>query len=772
MDNLEFKKIHIVIIDFLKLENNYEIEKLEILGNWYFRFLISSEVKLNLHIPFYSVDFTLVAYRYVRCFTVLYNLLKQDKITQFDGTCLFDIFNKSSHANTNDLILDFQDKKEDLAIWKNDTITKLDAFLPVFNKAEVIDFNKPKTIKNTFELFKAIRNHKLIKFPLLIELEEKLLSFNNLDVLNYELISENILLLNTRLSRKEAIQIKKELTENYKNCISIKYPYSLKPTFPLTEIGSKKINIVFNNRFAHNDILENDIFLLKNENSLKTNLKYTIVDTGHSKELYDDFKSFREEWGSITLNKFTTPFPKYWLLFLNRSLTKGEWVEQFKKDFPAVAEKPIISTIEKIIEEVIGLNWIEKVITDKTKILFPDLKSNRKKRLEVVYNNFKKHVSSLYPNVKFIDSIDSYNYENVIVLDAFNIIDLVNKNDTTNGTEINITVPDFLYFGYQPWIKYHLLNYQYTPLINGLRSILDENHIPNKEELENLKAIVITEIKSDLKKYKNKYKEEIKENEEGNEYPSIEDIEFNNDEEIENAALENEIENNIEYIIINQKLETELTISSTEKVLLQRDYLLDIKAGSIQVGDFILRYSDIMELYKSNHFYDNFANIPKNVMEFQNELFKNKKVYEKLRKEGISYVDQKYFERTYVVETNGNNFKIPRRKNDWEIICNHLSIRKSDQQLTFIAYYGSSRRNELIKMYKSILNLLLENNWIGSIGNPEIVTAVAKIVDQFDFIFKDVKDFSSINEAESLINTILNQLTFTEILTIKTITNE
>ena len=205
--------------------------------------------------------------------------------------------------------------------------------------------------------------------------------------------------------------------------------------------------------------------------------------------------------------------------------------------------------------------------------------------------------------------------------------------------------------------------------------------------------------------------------------------------------------------------------------MLQRDYLLDVKAGSIQVGDFILRYSDIMELYKSNDFYDNLANIPKNVMEFQNELFKTKNVYEKLRKDGVSYVGQKYFDSTYVVETSGDNFKIPRRKNDWEIICKHLSISKSDQQLSFIAYYGRSRRNELIKMYKSILNLLLENNWIGSIGNPKIVTAVAKIVNQFDFIFKDVIDFSSTNEAESLINAILNQLTFTEIRTIKTIAN-
>jgi hypothetical protein len=769
MDKIESKKIHSVIIDFLKLENNYEIDKLEILGNWCFRFLISSEEKLNLHIPFYSVDLTLLAYRYVRCFTLLYNLSKQDKITQFEGTCLFDIFNKSKRPDINDLILDFLSQKDDLNLWSDNILTKSDSFLPVFDKKEIIEIVDSKTIRNTFQLFKSIRNSEIIEFPIQINLKEQILSFNNINDVDGDFISEKQFLLTTRMHRKEAIQRKKEITVDFKNCISVKYPYSIKPTFPLTEIGQKKLNLVFNNRFAHNDILENDIFLLKNENSLKTNLKYTIVDTDHNKELYDIFKYFREAWGSLTINKFTTPFPKYWLLFLNPSLAKEEWVEQFKKDFPAIAQNPIITTIEKIIEQIIELNWIEKVITDKTKILFPELKSNRKKRLEVVYDNFRKYVCSLNPNVKFIDSIDSCNYENVIVLDAFNIIDLVNKNDSKNGAEINITVPDFLYFGYQPWIKYHLFNYQFTPLITGLRNTLDDNYNLNIEEIEKLKALLINEIKSDLKIYRSKYKEEVKENEEGNEDHSSEDIEFNNDEESENADEENE--NNNDSVIVNQNLGTELTISSSEKVLIQRDYLLDVKAGSIQVGDFMIRYSDIMELYISNDFYDNLANIPKNVMEFQHELFKTKNVYEKLRKEGVSYVGQQYFDSTYVVETIGDNFKIPRRKNDWEIICKHLSISKSDQLLSFIAYYGRSRRNELIKMYKSILNLLLENNWIGSIGNPEIVTAVAKIVGQFDFIFKDVIDFSSTNEAESLINIILNQITFTEIRTIKTIKN-
>ena len=210
MDNIEFKKIHGVIIDFLKLENNYEIDKLEILGNWYFRFLISSVEKLNLHIPFYYVDFTLVAYRYIRCYTVLYNLLKQDKITQFEGTCLFDIFNKSSRPDINDLILDFLSQKDDLSQWGENTLTKSDNFLPVFDKKEIIEIGDSKTIRNTFELFKSIRNSEIIQFPIQISLKEQILSFNNINDIDGDFISEKQFLLTTRMHRKEAIQKKRK----------------------------------------------------------------------------------------------------------------------------------------------------------------------------------------------------------------------------------------------------------------------------------------------------------------------------------------------------------------------------------------------------------------------------------------------------------------------------------------------------------------------------------------------------------------------------------
>lgn len=770
MGKVEFEDIHNVIIDCLNKGND---NNLEVIGLWYYRFLNSDQEKLSLHLPFYSIEFTKLAYTYVRLFTVAFNLLKQNKLTDFDSTCLFDIFNKSSQTKIYDLTLNFSKQKDNFALWGEDTLTKLDTFLPVFNKDELIEFDKPKTIENTFQLFKSIRNSNFINNPVLIGIEERILSFNNIDVHNDQFISEKLLLLNRRLNRKEAIQIKKELASDFKNCFSVKYPYSLKPTFPLTEIGDKKFKLVFNNRFAYNDILEEDIYLLQDETKLSTQLSYNIVDTSHSTVLYELFKSFKEQWVNLELNKYTTPFPKYWFLFLNNSLPKEEWLIQFKKDFPNVAEKPIIKIAENIINEVIKINWIKDEITDSTKILFPELKSNRKKRLEFIYNNFKNHVNTLNSKVEFISSIDSNNYENIIVLDSFNIINLVNKNQCNFKGAINVLVPDFLYFGYQPWIKYHLFNYQFTPLLIMLREELDINFSSNKKTIEELRNEIIKEIKYEFKIYKNKYKVEIQEEPlvDLDERASEEDIEFTNEEEIEYTNSDKESNN--ETVLINQNLENELTISSTEKVLLQKDTLLYVKAGSLRISDFIVRNNDILNLFKADDLYDNLVNIPSSVLNYQTQLFAKNNVYKTLKSRAISYQNQNYFDANYVIDEIANkNFRIPRRKKDWGIICDFLNIDHSAQQLAFIAYYGRSKQNELKKMYKSIIDLLLENNWIGSIEDPNIIASVSDLVYQYNSIFKTTDTIEIREISESVISTILDQLKFIEISTIKTIENE
>ena len=773
MEDIEFKKIHNVIIDCLNKENDNE---LEIIGSWYYSFLKSDQEKLSLHIPFYTVEFTKLAFTYVRLFTVSFNLLKQNELTEFKGACLFNIFNKSSRIIIDNLTLDFSEKKDNLALWGKDTLTKLDEFLPVFNKVKLIELNEPEKIKETFKLFKAIRDSKIIRCPQLINLQEKILSFNNIDdALKNELISENLFTVVNNLDDESAMEEEEELmSRELNNRISIRYPFSKKPHPYLIDIGKKKFKLVFNNRFAYNNILEEDIYLSQDGTKLSTQLIYNIVDTNHSSKLYALFKNFKEQWTNLELNKYTTPFPKYWFLFLNNSLTEEDWLIQFKKDFPAVAERPIINNVESIIIEVIKLNWINNEITDCTRILFPELKSLRKKRLVFVFNNFKNHIHTFNSNVDFITDVVDNNYKDVLCLDSFNIIDLVNKNQKTTNSKINIIVPDFLYFGYQPWIKYHLFDYQFTPLLNGLREGLDTNFISNKENIGELKNEIILEIKTEFKIYRNKYKEEKQKEEslvEPDEISNEEDVEFTNEEEIENTNSERE--SNVKPVIINQNLENELTISSTEKILLQKDTLLYVKAGSLRIGDFFVRNIDILNLFKADDLYENLVNIPSSVLNFQTELFANNNIYRILKHKGISYQHQNYFEANYVIDESSEiSFRIPRRKKDWAIICEFLNIEHSAQQLTFIAYYGRSKQNELKKMYKSIIDLLLENNWLGTIEDPNIVTSVSELVNQHNSIFKTTNTIEIREISESIISTILDQLKFTEISTIKTIVNE
>lgn len=778
MEKVEFESIHNVIVDCLNKEND---NNLEVIGLWYYRFLKSETEKLSLYLPFYSIEFTKLAYTYVRLFTVAFNLLKQNQLIDFKGTCLFDIFNKQPRTEIGHLTLDFSKQKDKLTLWGEDTLTKLDHFLPVFNKEQLIDFDKPKTIKNTFQLFKSIRNSNLIDTPTLIDTEEKILSFNNIDEEVDELISEKQFLVKNVPDKSSfddfASELEEEQTKNLNNIVLIKYPYSKRShpylTYPV-DMPKKHFKLVFNNRFAYKNILEEDIYLLKDEAKLATQLSYNIVDTKHNAELYELFKSFKKQWVDLELNKFTTPFPKYWFLFLNNSLTQEDWLIQFKKDFPAVAEKPIIRLVEKIINELIKINWIKDEITDSTKILFPELKSHRKKRLEFIYNNFKNYINTLNQKVEFISKAYSGNYKNVIILDSFNIIDLVNKNQYNYKDAINILVPDFLYFGYQPSIKYHLFNYQFTPLLNGLREELDTNFNSNKENIEELRNEIIKEIKTEFKTYRSKYNIEIQEEDplvDLDEKPSEEDIEFTSEEEIENTNPKKY--SNKKTVLINQNLENELTISSTEKILLQKDTLLFVKAGSLRVNDFIVRNKDILNLFKGDVLYDNLVNIPRNVLNYQTQLFAKNNVYKTLKSRAISYQNQNYFEANYVIdEIAEKKFRIPRRKKDWGIICDFLNINHSDQQLAFIAYYGRSNQNELKKMYKSIIDLLLENNWMGSIEDPNIIASVSDLVYQYDSIFK-TNDSIEIREiSESVISTILDQLKFTEIRTIKTIENE
>ena len=86
-----FDKIHDVVLETLEIQDKRPYI-LEVIGKWYYDFLISNQEKLTLYLPSYDEKLLNIIYDYVRLFSLTYRLLKKNPILDFEGTCLFNIF--------------------------------------------------------------------------------------------------------------------------------------------------------------------------------------------------------------------------------------------------------------------------------------------------------------------------------------------------------------------------------------------------------------------------------------------------------------------------------------------------------------------------------------------------------------------------------------------------------------------------------------------------------------------------------------------------------
>lgn len=763
MDKIEFQNIHHFLLDHLNIEFDNTLEKI---GFWYFKFLESDIEKLTLHVPEFNNQKLGYSFDYLRLFSFIYYLSKLEIVDNYSNKCLFDIFNYSKNKSTSELILEYNSNKEHLALWGEDVLTRVDSFLPVFNKERLLEFKNPTKISQTFDVFKSIAKKQMLNYPIEIDLTNRFVSFNNVGTEDTGIISETQFLVDEVPNKSDfddqAMDLEEELeAEDYQESLQLKYPYSKQPHPYLIDKAKKNFKLHFHNRFSYHEIKQNDLFLLNGGDDFLMNLDYQVIPTGHSKNLFELLSRLREQWVDLDINKFTTPFPKYWFLFLNNSQDKNKWINQYKSDFPAISRNPIIQLIEEIIEEIINLNWIDNLLTDSTKIFFPELKSHRKKRLEYIFTNFKKYVQQINPNVVFLNSLDeSKDLKDVIILDPFNIIQLANLSQKFPEERIKLFVPDFLYYGYQPWIRYHLFNFKHLPLVEGVRKEIDFNYDENKSEFERLRHELISDIKSEFRAYKKQFSQEV--SLEIDENLDSDDLEFDNVEETELIHSETN-KRNVQSVLINGRVR----IDANERLLLQRDSMLYVEAFFLKIGDLFLRKDDVRKVCDSSFFFDKLVNIPDNVKNYQKSLGQIPNIYKKLKMLGISYAGESYFNDKYALDSvNEHNFRIPRRKNDWSIICDYLGINSSEEQLSFIAYYGRRRQNELKQMYLSIIENLLENDLLGEIDNPLVLNLALQELKRHTDIFKIEEDTDLKELAESVVLTIFSELKLIEVKSI------
>jgi hypothetical protein len=780
-----FEKIHEVVLEALNLqEENSAFFK--VVGKWYYNFLQSPDEKVTLHIPKYKEELLNIAYSYVRLFSLTYRLMNRPKLTAFANTCLFNVFDfnkRMSHflKNTKSTI-DFVKQKDDLLYWSDNVFTSIDRFIPVFHKEQIENSHWDDTY-NTFKLFKIIETKGLIKHPVLINFREDLClslsageqitvkEFVQLKTINWDA---------KKYSQEDAIKLEDELlSQDFTHQVSIKYPYHKNIHSYLLDVGKKRIGLVFNSRFYYQNVSEDGIYLLPQELQVKESKfisfseKFRIIDTNHSIYLYKALEEFKSVWQAYEFNKFTTPFPKYWFLFINQSIPKDEWFEMFKTDYPYVAERPIISSIKIIIDLIYDLNWSKQFIKgeDKPVILLPEIRGLKKKKLEKALNSFKYYLLTNNRKTVFIENDDDYEYsehKNLLILDGFNIINLINIFQ--ENEDLQILIPDFLYFSYQPWIKFHMLNYQFNVLLNSKRELLDQNFISNKEVFTKQRSEIIKDIKSDIIKYRKKYNsdEEIIEIEET--LSTDEDIVFKNEEELEISLYTKEKATEIELQIVTTDGKV-FNLKGRDSVLLLQTSVISCPVKNLKPGDSFITMNEINSVIDKDAIINKLSRIPDSVLDFQIELGKTPNVYQTLVKFGLVYQSEKYFNDMYVLseeEYTIDKFILPKKKYYWKIICDFLGINSIDMNQAWISYYGRSHINEIKGIYRHIFNLCIEGEYLSEAESPELINKIAEFLEEKKEILDEDEVTNTIDLAKSIVSAIINELTFHQVKDIKT----
>jgi len=776
---ITFGKIHETILLTLALEEKNS-SFLIVIGKWYFKFLESSQEKLSLQIPKYEEESINLVYNYLRLFSLIYRLLHKSTICDFEDTCLFNVFDfnkKKNSFNGFESTFNFERQEGEFLIWSNNIVTSKNRFIPVFINKQIENLNWIDTY-TTFKLFKSIENKNLINHPILINIEEDLcLSLSTGNQIKPE---EIILFETTNCDSKirtdtDAIEYEEFLyTKDLSHQITIKYPYHKNIHSHFCDIGRKSFDLIFNSRFYYQKINHDDIILLPREiyqEKLYSNdifSRFTIIDTNHEYKLFEVLKDFKSVWNGYEFNRFTTPFPKYWLMFINQSISKNEWFEMFKFDYPDLAEKPIINQIKIIIDLIYDLNWSKQFISEikDPVILLPEIKGIGKKRLEKSLNSFKNYLSTNNPDTIFVEDDENFNYKkykNLLLLDGFNIINVVNIIEQNDNLEI--LIPDFIYFAYQPWIKYHILNYQFDCLVNSKRELIDENFNLNRNTFLKQKKNLIEDIKSDIINYNRKY------NKDEADFENIEitihsqDIIFKNEEEVEVGFNVEEKFNDKELLILTTK-NVKYKVKSSNQVLLQRNSIISCRASQLKVQDSFICMSEVRNSIYKDAIVNKLSRLPDSVVYFQIELSKSIDVYRILEKLGLEYRNEKYFNDKYVIKEEiytREKFILPKRKYHWKIICDYLGISTNDMYQAWISHYGSKQINEIKNIYKQILNLCIEKDYLSEIENPKLINEIAEYLETKKSIFEDDEETNIVDLAKSIMSSIINELSFHEI---------
>lgn len=738
------------------------------LGKWYYKFVFSQSDQFHLVVPYYQKEFNKPLLEYLFYLDLLLKFIVCKNDQKLEDYALFDIISYRSADKYNRRDKEFKLRflnanKRILSFEKNVTIVP-DRFLPLF-PADQVDSYKDE-IFDAFFLFAVIAKRNLISHAFSIDFRKNLTLLitesNNLE--GSKLLFKHLQTSEFRNNDDKRDEILDSFESlDIKNNINYKYPYHVNiGSTIIKEFAdrSKQFNIELQHRFCYSEISENELVLIPNELNQKgkTVLSdflslFLTIGTSVKNDFNLVFREFKVDWKQGQFNNFTSPFPIRWFMLIHSGEPLSFWNALFIKDYPNISGGLLREAL-LLIEIIYEINWVDKYLpTDNSVfLLIPRVNISSE-----IVNSFKDHVVGRYKNVGYIDDDLSEipDQSNIWVLDPFNILFFLNSFSRLSTFNVKVITPDFINFGYNPYIRYSIAKYHYTALIEGARKWVDPDYKKNLEDWEELKNKLLSDIKKDVNEYNAKFATsgEIIEFKINDEETSIKELELSESEIIQFASVKEArlVQSaSIKDFLITVVDGSEIVLRNTSPVLLEENgCIIRTVASMLYVGSRFIPVDEIVKSINVSLFADKMTAISQKARRWRYEMYLLKErepnLFSILSNQGLS-VSIGTFNNDYVSKRiEQDDFQLPRSKTDWKLVCEKIDI--TDMLATWMAHKSRSDINTLKKAYSDIINFLILKESFGMNVTDSILKHISNILSALPD--------AELNEKEMEINTRL-----------------
>jgi hypothetical protein len=437
----------------------------------------------------------------------------------------------------------------------------------------------------------------------------------------------------------------------------------------------------------------------------------------------------------------------------------------------------LLSICINIIEHLYNLNWINQIIDDKAidGIILPTSKNHQE-----VIDSLKSYIKNVRQDIIFhtIDDFEEQIPKSTVVLDCFNLIEIVNWCQRFKPDGVCLNVPDFIYFNHYSFFQYRILKYQYLSLKDGLRAELDLEYDKNLL-FGNTLTDTLNEARSNRTRYIFKYKEEPEtELKITDEDVEIDELDFSESEVIEIIDSKDNTENLSGQLIVFTESGAEIRMSSNDSVIvIDKGFVTTKNAGMLLAKDSFVPPFNLKNVVEIELMINRLSQMSEKGRSWQVQLndrkILNPNLYKVLLNKGLvlkEYQFEKGYLETRIIPELPTNF--PKRLHNWKIVSEFLGISSQERDESWILYYGKSDLNKLKALYRTVLNVLIQENLFGQLENNSVANRMVEFVSQSDCFNLDEMGMNELEVAQSIIESIHRHLNFLQVNRISVLNHE